>query len=77
LGGAHTRDDSVSRRRIMYPVVSLLGGAPSNWRDDTGYGNLLKGSFITHRRLPAAQDITFEESQRARIAAVAPGFYPA
>jgi hypothetical protein len=77
LGGAHTRDDSVSRRRIMYPVVSLLGGAPSNWRDDTGYGNLLKGSFITYRRLPAGQDITFEESQRARTAAVAPGFYAA
>lgn len=77
VGGAITRDDSVSRRRIMYPVVSLENAAPSNWRNDTGYGNKLKGSFITYRRLPAGQDITFEESQRAHTAATAPGFYAA
>src|SRR5215469_9876303 len=75
LGGAHTRDDSVSRRRIMYPVVSLLNAAPSTWPNNTGYGNQLAGSFLTYRRLPAAQDITFEESPRAHTAALAPGFY--
>ena len=75
LGGTHTRDDSVSRRRLMYPVVSLLNGAASNWRNNTGYGNLSAGSFLTYRRLPAGQDITFEESQRARAAAGGVGFY--
>jgi len=71
----HTRDDLISRRRLMYPVVSLLNAAPSNWRNNTGYGNLKAGSFITLRRLPAAQDFTFEESQRARNARTAPGFF--
>jgi hypothetical protein len=73
--GTHTRDDLISRRRLMYPVVSLLNGAPSNWRNNTGYGNLAAGSFLTYRRLPAAQDFTFEESQRARTATAAPNFF--
>ncbi len=73
--GTHTRDDLVSRRRLMYPVVSLINGAPSNWRNNTGYGNLKAGSFIRYRRLPAAQDDTFEESQRARTATAVPGFF--
>jgi hypothetical protein len=73
--GTHTRDDLISRRRLMYPVVSLLNGAPSSWRNNTGYDNLKAGSFITYRRLPAAQDFTFEESQRARTATAALDFY--
>jgi hypothetical protein len=76
-GGAHTRDDSVSRRRLMHPMVAIPNASPSNWRNNTGYGNRAAGSYISYRRLPAAQDITFEESQRARTAAVAPGFYAA
>jgi hypothetical protein len=74
VGGAQVRDDSVTRRRIMYPVASLLN-APDAWRNDTGYGAGLKGGFITYRQLPAAQDITFEESWRARAAASAADFY--
>ncbi len=73
--GTHTRDDLISRRRLMYPIVSLNNAAPSNWRNNTGYGNLAAGSFVTYRRLPAAQDYTFEESQRARAATAAPGFF--
>jgi hypothetical protein len=73
--GTHTRDDLISRRRLMYPIVSLINAAPSNWRNNTGYGNLAAGSFVTYRRLPAAQDYTFEESQRARAATAAPGFF--
>lgn len=71
------RDDLVSRRRLMYPVVSLLNAAPSNWRNNTGYGNLAAGSFITYRSLPAAQDVSFGESLRARNATAAPGFFAA
>jgi len=75
VAGTHTRDDLISRRRLMYPVVSLLNGGASSWRNNTGYGNLAAGSFLTYRRLPAAQDFTFEESQRARTATAAPGFF--
>jgi hypothetical protein len=74
-GDQATRDDLVTRRRLMYPIVSLNSGAPSNWRNDTGYGNLVAGSFITYRSLPAAQDISFGESLRARTATTAAGFY--
>jgi hypothetical protein len=76
-GNQATRDDLVSRRRLMYPIVSLNSGAPSNWRNNTGYGNLAAGSFVTHRSLPAAQDISFGESLRARNATTAPDFYAA
>lgn len=75
VAGTHTRDDLISRRRLMYPVVSLVNAAPSTWRNNTGYGNLAAGSFLTYRALPAAQDFTFGESQRARTATAAPGFF--
>jgi hypothetical protein len=74
-GNQATRDDLITRRRLMYPIVSLNSGAPSTWRNNTGYGNLAAGSFITYRSLPAAQDISFGESLRARTATTAPGFY--
>lgn len=73
--GTHTRDDLVSRRRVMYPVIRLENGAPSTWRNNTGYGPHVKGSFVTYRRLPPAQDYTFEESLRARTATTVPRFY--
>jgi len=73
--GVHTRDDLISRRRLMYPNVGLNNAAPNNWRHDTGYGDHKAGSLVTYRRLPVAQDITFEESRRARDAATAPGFF--
>src|ERR1019366_5441672 len=76
-GNQATRDDLVSRRRLMYPIVSLNSGAPSNWRDNTGYANLASGSFVTHRSLPAAQEISFGEPPCPRNAMAAPGFYAA
>ena len=74
--GLHTRDDSVSRRRLMYPDNGLPSpGLTTPWRDDVGYDPGECGALVTHRRLPASQDVTFEESQRARSFAQAPGFY--
>jgi hypothetical protein len=73
IGGAEgVRDDLVSRRRVMYPITTLLGSGFS-WRADVGYGNGVVGAFITYRRL--TQDITFEESNRARTAAAKGSFY--
>jgi hypothetical protein len=63
------RDDSVTRRRILYPFSSLLKCSTFPWRNDVGYGDLERGSFLTYRRLPAEQDVTFAESTRARDAA--------
>jgi hypothetical protein len=73
-GNIQVRDDVVTRRRIMYPVATLLN-ATETWRNNTGYGAGLKGGFITYRQSPAAQDITFEESGRARTAAGGANFY--
>lgn len=72
VGGGQVRDDIVTRRRFMYPITSLLN-ATDAWRNDVGYGNLAGGQFLTHRRLN--QDITFEESQRARNAATGANFF--
>jgi len=66
------RDDLVSRRRVMYPITSLLG-SNFGWRTDVGYGNNIVGAFLTYRRL--TQDITFEESGRARTATTKGSFY--
>jgi hypothetical protein len=70
-GAPGARDDVVSRRRMMYPIIVLMRSTYP-WRNDTGYGkdtagNGKIGGFITHRRL--TQDITMEESMRARNAA--------
>ena len=65
-GGDQVRDDSITRRRVMYPMVTLKDAGPHTWRNDTGYGPHHVGALITHRMLPDAQDFTFQESQRAR-----------
>ena len=65
-GGKQVRDDSVTRRRVMYPETSLRNASAAAWRNDTGYGPGQMGGFVTYRQLPEAQDITFQESQRAR-----------
>jgi hypothetical protein len=74
VGNQAIRDDVVSRRRLMY-TVNILENSRFDWRNDTGYGKVnvpnlgirgTNGAFITHRILPAAQDITFGESRRTR-----------
>jgi hypothetical protein len=78
VGGAPgARDDLISRRRTMYPIIVLMQSTYP-WRNDTGYGKDTKGvgrigGFITHRRL--TQDITMEESMRARNAAAGPNLF--
>jgi hypothetical protein len=76
-----TRDDSVTRRRLMYPNDELfdvdLVNRNLGWRNDVGYGEKVHGALITYRRIPDTQDAGFGESGRARLAAVAPGFYAA
>ncbi len=58
--GVASRDDIVTRRRLMYPTS--LTPSEKGWRLAVGYGRSL-GAFLTQRHL--AQDITFNESQRA------------
>lgn len=81
--GSATRDDSVSRRRLMYNYV-VLQDSDFKWRNDTGYGTIdfpnvgvrgAAGSFVSHRELANAQDITFGESLRAREARNKADFY--
>ncbi|HUA59554.1 MAG TPA: hypothetical protein VML19_12415, partial [Verrucomicrobiae bacterium] len=69
------RDDTITRRRLLYPEASLPTGSFTPWRKDTGYGDTMTGAFVTHRALPAAQDVTFEESNRARASIRQPNFY--
>jgi hypothetical protein len=73
VGGAPgSRDDLVSRRRVMYPIVALM--PPSfPWRNDVGYGVGKTGGFLTHRQL--IQDITMQESTRARSATAGGSFF--
>jgi hypothetical protein len=59
--GVPTRDDSITRRRLMYPYTTLTN-SDNNWRNDVGYGNNM-GSLILHRQL--SQDTTLDESKRA------------
>ena len=75
-----TRDDSVTRRRLMYPADEL-SNVPYRWRTAVGDGiapdhnNFLAGHLLTYRTLPPSQDPTFGESQRARKGANAAGLY--
>jgi len=71
-GNPGVRDDLVSRRRMMYPIVSLQASS-FPWRNDVGYGAGKTGGFISYRTL--AQDITLGESSRARNAAAGGNFY--
>ncbi|MCY2954013.1 MAG: hypothetical protein NTU53_18885 [Planctomycetota bacterium] len=59
--GTSSRDDIITRRRLMYPYTTL-SGSNNAWRTDVGYGNNM-GSMIIHRQV--TQDITLDESQRA------------
>lgn len=63
FGTPPTRDDLVTRRRLMYPLIGLNPSRHA-WRRKTGYGTGKAGSFVTYRRL--TQDVSMEESQRAR-----------
>jgi hypothetical protein len=60
--GAATRRDTWSRRMLMhnFNLMGSLGGH----RDDTGYGNLRRGCFVTMKDLP--QLVTDGESGTAR-----------
>jgi hypothetical protein len=57
------RDDSVTRRRIMYPYVGLPQMATKTYRNNVGYGNLKPGDLVSSRRL--SQDVTLDEVARA------------
>jgi len=61
------RDDSVTRRRLLYPLDALGAMAAKTWRNDVGYGNLVVGTMISARQL--AQDVSLAETGRARTAA--------
>ena len=52
--GVALRDDSVTRRRLLYPFVDLTEVSTTPWRNDVGYLNLRSGAFVTYRRLPGA-----------------------
>jgi hypothetical protein len=67
-----SRDDSQTRRRLMYPYTSLLDSEMS-WRNNVGNGNTVTGALLNQRR--AAQDGTGNESQRAYNAARAANLY--
>jgi hypothetical protein len=66
-----SRDDMVTRRRLMYPYTSLAN-SNNSWRNDVGYGSDM-GALLVQRRL--GQDETFEESRRAYDHAIAAHVY--
>jgi hypothetical protein len=61
------RDDSVTRRRLLYPFVSLAVMATKTWRSNVGYGDKVVGTMVSCRQLN--QDVTLDETNRARTAA--------
>lgn len=61
------RDDSVTRRRLLYPYISLPAMATKAWRNNVGYGNSVTGCMVSSRQL--SQDVTLDETVRARTAA--------
>jgi hypothetical protein len=63
--GPLSRDDIITRRRLMYPYVKLET-SNNAWRNNVGYGaknGTNMGALLLQRQ--AARDITFEESKRA------------
>jgi hypothetical protein len=60
--GDASRDDIITRRRLMYAIADLMDSEKA-WRMDVGYGKERVGTLLTERRLD--QDITFHEGQRA------------
>ena len=68
---AVSRDDYLSRRRLMYNITNLLNSGNA-WRNDVGYGNNM-GALLTQRGL--TRDGTFRESRRAYDNCVAGNLY--
>jgi hypothetical protein len=66
-----SRDDVLTRRRLMYPYTTLAN-SNNAWRNDVGYG-VNMGALLVQRRL--GQDETFEESRRAYDHATAAHVY--
>ncbi|MDX1812266.1 MAG: hypothetical protein R3240_09985 [Gammaproteobacteria bacterium] len=56
-----SRDDLLTRRRMMYPYTTLRN-SNNNWRNNVGYGNNM-GSLLVQRQ--NNQDSTLQESRRA------------
>ncbi len=61
--GHASRDDTISRRRLMYNTS--LRPSDKAWRTEVGYGNNTEGSMLIQRKLE--RDITYEESNRAYV----------
>jgi hypothetical protein len=61
--GHASRDDTISRRRLMYNTN--LQNSNNTWRNNVGYGLNQEGVLLMQRRL--ARDITSEESSRAYV----------
>lgn len=66
--GHACRDDTISRRRMMYNVN--LQNSNNAWRNNVGYGNMQEGMMFIQRRLD--RDITYEESNRAYLYSLIP-----
>jgi len=56
-----SRDDYLTRRRLMYPYTGLRD-SNNAWRNDVGYGDNM-GALLTVRQM--SQDMTHRESRRA------------
>ena len=65
------RDDSVTRRRLLYPYIALPTMTVKAWRNNTGYGNKGMGAMVSCRQL--SQDVSLDEVNRARTAAGSAG----
>jgi hypothetical protein len=61
------RDDSFTRRRLLYPYIALPRMATKPWRNNVGYGNGETGGMVSCRQL--SQDVSLDETNRARTAA--------
>jgi hypothetical protein len=68
---AVSRDDFLSRRRLMYNITNPLNSRDA-WRNDVGYG-AFTGVLLTQRGL--TRDVTFGESRRAYDNCIAGNLY--
>ena len=68
---AVSRDDYLTRRRLMYNITTLLN-SNDTWRNDVGFGGNM-GALLTQRGL--ARDGTLQESRRAYNSCVAANLY--
>lgn len=67
-----SRDDFLTRRRLMYPYATLAN-SNNAWRNSVGYAAGFRGTLLVQRRL--GQDETVEESRRAYNHAVPADIY--